>query len=342
MFSADQYDTDKSFFAAWSAANHRSFRWVGLCALMMPLLLMAACGDDSSKKMFGENTVLEETWRLAGFARPESVLYDPARQVVYVSNMNGGPVEKNGQGFISRISPQGDILELQWVDGLNAPKGMGLVDDTLYIADIDRLVFVDIVTGQKGSYPAYGAVFLNDIAVGSDGAVYVSDMLTDSIYRLKDGMFDLWLRDTALESPNGLEVDGDDLIVGSWGAEIDPSSFATTTPGSLKRVTLTDRSITPISAPFGNLDGVVRLPDGSGYTATDWVSGGLWLAQTDAVPRKLLDLNQGSADHTMIPAPADSADSYTSDPAQKQIILVPMMLDDVVVAYQITQNQAGG
>ena len=273
----------RPFFAAWPVIKHRHLGlWVGLFALMMPLLLVAACGDGSSKKMFGDNTVLEEIWRLSGFSRPESVLYDPVREVVYVSNMNGGPVEKNGQGFISRISTEGSILELQWVDGLNAPKGMGLVDDTLYIADIDRLVFVDVVTGQKGSYEAYGAGFLNDIAVDSQGSVYVSDMLGDSIYRLKEGMFDLWLRDAALESPNGLEINGDDLIVGSWGAAIDPGTFATQTRGSLKRIDIADRSITAISPPLGNLDGVVLLPDGSGYTVTDWVAGGLWLVENNA------------------------------------------------------------
>ncbi len=331
----------RRFFTPCDATGKQSFRFCRralFLAVMIPLSLVAACSDDSSKKLFGENTVLEEIWRLPGFLRPESVLYDPAREVVYVSNMNGGGTEKNGQGFISRISPEGNILELRWIDGLNAPKGMGVVDDTLYIADIDHLIFVNIETGEKGSYRVDGAKFLNDVAVDSNRIVYVSDMLSDSIYRLKDGLLHLWLRDSALESPNGLEVNGDDLIVGSWGTEIDPSSFATKIPGSLKNVRIADRSVTTISPPFGNLDGVVMLPDRSGYTVTDWLTGGLWLAETDAAPRKLLDLNKGSADHHMIPGSGSASGAGSS---QSGIILIPMMLDDFVIAYQITNHPAG-
>ena len=118
----------------------------------------------------------------AGFATPESVLHDTAADLYLVSNINGSPLEKDDNGFISRVSPEGQVVALKWIDGaaegvtLNAPKGMAISGDTLYVADIDALRMFDRATGApKGQIAVEGATFLNDLAVAPAGGVYLTD-----------------------------------------------------------------------------------------------------------------------------------------------------------------------
>jgi hypothetical protein len=101
-----------------------------------------------------------EVWSLEGFKAPESALFDAGRGVIYVSNVAGDMVGKDGVGYISRVSPAGEMLEAEWVTGLNAPKGLALDGGTLYAADIDRLVAIDVEAGEiTGEWPAEGAQF---------------------------------------------------------------------------------------------------------------------------------------------------------------------------------------
>jgi len=118
---------------------------------------------------------------------PESVMYDPVRKVLYVSNINGTPTQKNGKGFISRVSMKGKVLTLRWITGMNAPKGMGIFKGKLFVTDIDRVHEIDIATGKiLRSVVAKGAQFLNDIAISREGDVFISDMTISKIYRLRN------------------------------------------------------------------------------------------------------------------------------------------------------------
>ena len=91
---------------------------------------------------------------------PESVLYDESKNILYVSNINGKSTEKNGRGFISKVSLDGKIEVLKWATGLHAPKGSAIYKNKLYISDIDHLIEIDINTGKiVAKYPATGASF---------------------------------------------------------------------------------------------------------------------------------------------------------------------------------------
>jgi sugar lactone lactonase YvrE len=264
---------------------------------------------------------LIHVWEAAGFQAPESAVHDPAKDVIYVSNVNGKLGGKDGNGFVSRLSPDGKVIELEWASGLDAPKGMALVGDTLYVADLDVLVAISTTDGRiKQRHPAPGAKFLNDVTADKQGRVFVSDMMSNSIWALEDDRFSVWLQDNALENPNGLLAEDDRLLVGSWGRMTD--GFQTEVPGHMKVVDVTSRRVSDLgdSAPVGNLDGVE--PDGrGGYTVTDWLDGAIFWVSGEGKATRLLDLNQGSADHEFL--------------EEDRLIIVPMMMDGKVVAYRL-------
>src|SRR6267142_1673443 len=121
---------------------------------------------------------------VAGFSTPESVLHDSAQDIYFVSNINGSPTAKDNNGFISRVRPDGAVENLKFIEGghggvtLNAPKGLAIRGDTLWVADIDMVRSFDAKTGvarDSVSLASLGAVFLNDIAIAQTGALYITD-----------------------------------------------------------------------------------------------------------------------------------------------------------------------
>ncbi len=223
-----------------------------------------------------------ELWSLDGFRNPESVAWDAEREVLYVSNVAGEPLERNGEGFLSIVSIEGEMLQEKWVTGLNAPKGIALDGSTLYVTDIDQLIAIDIGSGSvSGTWQGEGAIFLNDTAVAEDGRVFVSDMLRQAIYVLDGDSFTMWMEGEDLQHPNGLKVEGTHLIVAPWGQDLQ-EDFTTRVGGHLMRVDMESREIAPLGTgePVGNLDGLE--PDGDGnWIVTDWIAGRLLTISSD-------------------------------------------------------------
>ena len=149
---------------------------------------------------------LTKIWETSNdFKTPESVCFNPGSQVLYVANINGKSSEKDGNGFISRLALDGKILELKWITGLNGPKGMGIYDGLVYVADIDRVAVIDINTKSINKFYDFPeALFLNDIAIDQNGAVYVSDSDSKQIYRILNDRAEVWLDDELMSGPNGL------------------------------------------------------------------------------------------------------------------------------------------
>lgn len=270
-----------------------------------------------------EEVKLEKAWETeAIYKLPESVIYDEKRDVLYVSNINEHGFKHLGNGFISKVGVDGKVIDMNWVLGLDAPKGLTIVNDKLYATDINALVEIDIENGKiLNRYVAPAAIHLNDVAADDKGQVYAADTLTDSIYRLNGiGLFPMWLNSPALEAPNGLHIEGDKMIVGSWG--LPTEGFHTEVPGHLKEVSLIDKSIKPLGngKPVGNLDGVE--PDGKGnYYVTDWINGKLLHIKPNGDARVLLELSSGAADHEVL--------------LEKKLIIIPLMKDNKLVAYKI-------
>jgi DNA-binding beta-propeller fold protein YncE len=258
-------------------------------------------------------------WQTDGFANPESVVYSSQQKMLYVSNVNGEPDAKDGNGFISRVGLDGKVIKREWFKGLNAPKGLGYYYGLLYVADIDELLEIDTGNGRvKRRFKAAGAKFLNDVTVTGNGTVFVSDQITNTIWRLSGNSFTPWLQSAELENPNGLLFDKGKLLVASWG--VMKPDFSTETPGYIKAVDLDTQAITPLVAPIplGNLDGLVSDGQG-GYVVSDFMRGNVFRIGSDGQPRLWLQLTQGTADVGVAPG----------------LLLVPQMADGVLSAYSL-------
>jgi sugar lactone lactonase YvrE len=239
----------------------------------------------------GAEASLRERWSTASdFKVPESVLFDPEAECLYVSNISGGPGQKNGEGFLSKVDLDGKILELKWITGLDAPKGMDLYGEKLYVTDIDRIVAIDMNRGTiLTSYSVPGAKFLNDIAVDSKGAIYISDSRADAIYALKDGTVTKVLSGGRyLKGPNGLFWEADALLIGVRGRILrwDPGN----------------EELTVLVKTTGGIDGL--QPTGAGdYLISDW-SGVVRLVSPRQEEQILMDVRgkkANTADFCYIP-----------------------------------------
>jgi sugar lactone lactonase YvrE len=249
-------------------------RWLWLSACVL-----AACGGSgsgttsSAPSTTGEEREVaasEPVFALGGFSTPESVIHDPEADLYLVANIEGSPVERDQNGFISKVSPSGEMIDAHFIrggsagHGLSAPKGMVISGDRLHVADIDRVFTFHRETGaliRETLVP--GSTFLNALTVGRDGEVYVSDsglMLgadgfsasgTDAIYVLRDGVEpEVVVKDPSLGRPNGLLATDEGIWVVTFGT------------GELYRVDAEGVVRDRRTLPEGTLDGIVALGDG--------------------------------------------------------------------------------
>jgi sugar lactone lactonase YvrE len=212
--------------------------------IMAPLvagwaLALAACGtadreaaraDADTAAAAGTAGSLRRVAMTEGFDTPESVIHDAAQDVWFVSNINGSPTERDGNGYISRLHADGTVDSLRFIAGgrggvtLHAPKGMAIVGDTLWVSDIDALRAFDRRTGAPVATIEFGAraTFLNDVVAGSDGSVYVSDMGArmaeqgaaqggmEQVFRVgPDRAVTTAVRHDSLPAPNGITWDAE-------------------------------------------------------------------------------------------------------------------------------------
>ncbi|WP_192178145.1 SMP-30/gluconolactonase/LRE family protein [Mesorhizobium amorphae] len=237
-----------------------------------------------------------EIWRASGFEQPESALFDAANQRIIVSNIVGNPGAADGNGYLSVLSLDGKIVTQHWTDGMDAPKGMAISGTKLYVADITKVRVVDLASGKLlSSIDVPKAVFLNDMTADASGKAYITDMLADTIYRIDGDRPELFVKDAALASPNGVFADGGRLIVASWGKGIKPD-FSTAEPGGLLAVDLVTKAVTPLpgAQKFADLDGVIAI--GDSIYATAYMTGTLYRYHEGGAPEVIATFKPGSAD----------------------------------------------
>lgn len=160
-----------------------------------------------------QNHKLEKIWETPTIvADPESVLPDLKQGILYVSLVNGGGWDADGKGGVAKLNADGSQYDSTWVTGLNAPKGLGIIGNKLYAADISEVVVIDITNGNIIKKIAVeGATGLNDITVDKKGIVYVSDTKTAKVWRIENDAPTLYLEN--MNGANGLKAIGDDLYI---------------------------------------------------------------------------------------------------------------------------------
>lgn len=268
---------------------------------------------------------------IAGFSTPESVLHDSTQDIYFVSNINGSPTAKDNNGFISRVRPDGAVENLKFVEGgragvtLNAPKGLAVTGDTLWVADIDVVRAFNARTGSpidSVKLDSAGAVFLNDVAV-TNGALYITDTGIrfddvnnvlhpgpDRVFRVgPDRKLSVAARGDSLGWPNGITVDpvGKRFIIVSFGAA---KTVLAWKPG--------DRAPKVIAKGPGGFDGVEMA--GTRLLVSSWADSTVSAYETGQEVKLI----------TGVPSPADIGFD-----AKRNRVLIPIFNGNRLEVWQL-------
>ena len=264
----------------------------------------------------------EAMWTVTeGIKTPESVYYDAASGFIFASQIDGAPDGRDGNGRIVKLDGSGKVVSATFTTGLNAPKGLRAVNGTLWTADLDEVVGVDINSGKVTSRVKIAAAKgLNDVATAADGTIYVSDMPANRIYAIKGGKAEVFIEGDQVEHANGLLVDGNRLIVGGWGSE-PKADFTTDVPGHLFAIDRQSKQKTLITPePIGNIDGLEM--DGKGnYLVSDYLKGQVLRVSADGKSQVVAQFKPGSADFGIM--------------AEHGMIIVPHMNENSIGAYML-------
>lgn len=309
-------------------------RWL-LCAVLAAAVACGSGADDAADTTSAVDTAasaaaadtFSRITTITGFSTPEAARYDGEQDVWFVSNIEGAPAAADNNGFISRVRPDGTIDSLRFIAGgrggvtLNAPKGLLLVGDTLWVADLNVVRAFNARTGAPiGSATVRGATMLNDLAAGPDGAVYVTDTGLEfgvegaqpqpsRIYRIAGMRAEQALESASLRGPNGIAWDGarNAFVIGSY---LGDSLFAWAPGDSAPRA---------IAGGPGQWDGIVTLPDGR-LLLSSWTDSSLYI----------LD---GSTTRKVMSGVASPA-AIGVDPQRMQVA-IPSLMGNVVEVYRI-------
>lgn len=185
---------------------------------LLVLFAIACSGNLSAQQKYQ----LSKIWETDSLAVPESVTPFGNGSQMFVSLIDGTPFEADGKGGIGKINTDGKIIDPVWVGGLNAPKGIAVMQNKLYVADLTEVVVIDIASGkidQKIRIPE--AEGLNDVTVDSKNTVYVSDSKNGMIFSIRNNVATPYI--TTLKGTNGLKAVGTDLYIGAgpvlWKAD---------------------------------------------------------------------------------------------------------------------------
>jgi sugar lactone lactonase YvrE len=316
--------------------------WVEAGVAVILLMLVAACGGEKRDTALNQATKSDSAapsetagarptriGEVGDLKHPESALYDADLDVWFVSNVNCDPGKKDNNGFISRIASTGKMDSLKFIEAgrrgvtLNGPKGLAIVADTLWVADIDALRAFNKRTGAPiASISLAGKVkFLNDAATGPDGVYFTDSGLDgqlkytgpDQIFRVGPGRkASLVLKTDSIGGANGITwmASQRKFVINSFGSK----NVFTWAPG--------EKQATVIATGPGMADGLEVLSDGR-ILMSSWADSSLLVVENG----KSVPLATGIA------SPAD----FGVD-AKRSRVAVPMMMEDKVEFWDLPSS----
>jgi len=276
---------------------------------MKSIAVLVAIIFSSVTNLFCQSS--EKTWETDHvFKTPESVWYDEARDQIYVSNINGKSSDKDNNGFIALLNSDGTVKTLHWVTGMNAPKGMVVIGDLLYVTDIDRFHVIDIDNARIiKTVEIDSAKFLNDMAADDDGNIYISDTRENHLLKYDGKKTEVWLTGDLIVSPNGLAFYDKVLYSG--------------TRDNLLKVDVKSKDYEVLVAGTGSIDGLIPLGDDR-FIISNWAGKVTLVSPTNkTVLSNTTDEKIQAADLGYIPS--------------QKMILIPTFTDNRVVAEKLTE-----
>ena len=250
---------------------------------------------------------LEKIWETDTIiAIPESVLHDSNKNILYVSLIDGEPWDIDGKGGIGKLSVNGNTFDSAWITGLNAPKGMGIFGNKLYVADVNNVTVINIKNNKILKKIAIdSASGLNDISINAKGIVFVSDSKTSKIWRIENEKFELYLTD--IKGVNGLKCIKDELYIGAGKSFIKANA---------------QKEITHIAEIPESIDGIE--PTGNGdFILSAW-TGYIYYLSADGNIETILDTHLKKKNTADI--------GYDKE---KKILYVPTFFAKTVTAYKL-------
>lgn len=194
--------------------------------------LFISCTSNEDKQVNVDWTTVQDStdivYTIKGLDGPEAVRYDPEQNVYFISNFTGGGNTQDSTGFITKADAEGNIVSLKFMTGTNnaplhAPRGMFIIDNTLWAADVLGVHGFDKSTGEQTDFIDFSEFeigFLNDVSANAEGTLFVTDTGTNRVYKVEAGTPFLFL-DSLPEAPNGITLNPENqqFVLAPWGGD---------------------------------------------------------------------------------------------------------------------------
>lgn len=271
------------------------------------LAIFMICTSLSAQESF-QSDKLTKVWEVnSGLDVPESAFFNPFDNIIYVSNIVGDFDAKDGVGYISKINLKGEIIQKEWVKGLNGPKGMYFTKSKLFITDFDRLLEIDVTSGKiLKEYKNPLSKDLNDVTIASDGKVYVSDSGSDCVFVVGKDALEIFIQSPEVKGMNGIFSEGNTLYIGVGG--------------KLLSIEIKTKSISVLAADLGYMDGLLKI-DKNTFVISN-LSNTIQMVVPGKTTEKLLVSKTHAADLGYI--------------SSQHLLLVPTFTENKLVAYKLS------
>jgi hypothetical protein len=200
-------------------------------ALFLVSSYLLGCGQPQNRVELNLGSLQDSTnisYTIIGLDGPEAVRYDPGQKIYFISNFTGGGTDQDSSGFITKADVEGNILDLKFMVGtenapLHAPRGMFIVKQTLWAADVLGLHGFNKNTGQQTDFIDFSNFdigFLNDISADAKGILYVTDTGTSKIFKVENDSVSLFI-DNLPHPPNGITYNpnSNNFVLAPWGGD---------------------------------------------------------------------------------------------------------------------------